>query len=104
MTVFRTYTTTLAFVLGLSNFTVFALAAGNGHALISRDFLVPGAILFFLVSLVFLALKLVRLHDSRIATQALSQRSAQIANFKAALRNQSQGQPEFSRGIKSWNS
>ncbi len=101
---FREYITILAFVLGLSNFAVLALAEGSGHALVARDLLVPGAILFLLVSLVFVLLKLVRLHDSRVATRALSQRSAQIADFKAALRNQASGQSEFSRGLKTWNS
>lgn len=100
---FRTYITTLAFVLGLSNFTVFALTVGSGHALISRDFLVPGAILFFLVSLVFLLLKLVHVHDTRIAARTLAQHNAQIASFKAALANQATGRPGFSKGIKSWN-
>ncbi len=101
---FRAYINILAFILGLSNFAVLGLAAGSGHALIARDFIVPGAILFLLVSLVFILLKLLQLHDSRIATRALSQRSAQIADFKAALRNQASGQTEFSRGFKAWNS
>jgi len=45
----------------------------------------------------------VRMHDTRIAAHTLAQHNAQIANFKAALGSQAAA-PEFSRGIKSWNS
>ncbi|HEY7405221.1 MAG TPA: hypothetical protein VIB39_16975 [Candidatus Angelobacter sp.] len=101
---FRAYVNILALSLGLSNFAVLALAMVSGHALISRDFIVPGAVIVLISSLVFFLLKLVRLHDTRIAARALAQHSTQIANFKAAMRKQTAGQQEFSRGIKSWNS
>lgn len=101
---FRVYVTILAFSLGLSNFVVLAWASGNGHAASWRHFVIPAVVLFLLVSLVFILHKLVRLHDSRIAARVLAQRSAQIADFKNALRSQAVGGPEFSRGLKSWNS
>ncbi|HKD81699.1 MAG TPA: hypothetical protein VKH81_18545 [Candidatus Angelobacter sp.] len=99
---FRAYLNTLALLLGLSNFAVLTIRFVSGHAPSSRDFLIPAATLTLLLSVIFLFLKLMRLHDSRIASRALEQRSAQIADFKAALNQASR--PEFSRGINSWNS
>jgi len=100
---FRAYVNILAFGLGLSNFAVLAAAIVSGHTLAARDFLVPGSILVLLTSLVFILLKLVRMHDTRIAAHTLARHNAQIANFKAALGSQAAA-PEFPRGIKSWNS
>lgn len=98
---FCAYLNTLALLLGLSNFAVLTIAFVSGHAPSSRDFLIPAAILALLLSVLFLFLKLVRLHDLRIASRALAQRRAQIADFKAAL---NQAPPEFSRGVNPWNS
>jgi hypothetical protein len=99
MSMFRAYINILALSLGLSNFAVLALAMVSNHALIPRDFILPGGILVLLVSLVFILLKLQRTHDTRIAARALARHGAQIANFKAALGAQAAA-PEFSRGIK----
>jgi ABC-type Fe3+-siderophore transport system permease subunit len=104
MTMFRSYVTVLAFSLGLSNFAVLAWASGNGHAASWRNFVISAVAVFLLVSLIFILLKLLRLHDSRIAARALTQRSAQIADFKNSLRNQTLSGPEFSRGFNPWNS
>jgi len=104
MTMFRVYLNVLAFGVGISNFAVLALAVVRGHALALGDFILPAVIQVMLVSLVFIVLKLVRQHDARIVARALAQRSAQIANFKTALRNQLQGRPDLSRGFKTWNS
>jgi hypothetical protein len=91
----RAYVNILAFVLGLSNFVVLAWTTGSGNFPAARDFLIPAAELVLLVSLVFLVLKLVRQHDARIIARALAQRGAQVAEFKAALRNPSAGRPDF---------
>jgi hypothetical protein len=104
MTMLRLYFNALAFGVGLSNFVILVLAVVRGHALTLRDFIFPALIQVLLVSLVFILLKLVQQHDARIVARALAQRRAQIANFKTALRNHVQGQPDFSRGFKTWNS
>lgn len=101
---FRAYINILAIFLGLSNFVVLASAWGNGRDVTARDFLIPAAILFLLVSLVFVLRIVLRLRDSRMITRALAQHRAQIAHFKTALGVQSVTGPEFSRGLKSWNS
>lgn len=101
---FRAYLNTLALTLGLSNFAVLAAAMVKGHAPASQDFLLPAAILVVLLSLVFILLKLVRIRDTRIAARTLAWHNAQIEDFKAALRSEIANRPEFSRGIKSWNS
>ena len=101
---FRLYLNVLAFGVGLSNFAVLALAVVRGHALTLRDFILPAVIQILFVSLVFILLKLVRQHEARIVARALAQRSAQIANFKAALRNQIHGRTDLSGGFKTWSS
>lgn len=101
---FRLYVNTLTIFLGLSNFVVLASAWGNGRDVTARDLIVPAGLLFLLVSSVFAVLKLFRLRDSRMIARALAEQRAQIAHFKTALSRQAADGPEFSKGIKSWNS
>jgi ABC-type protease/lipase transport system fused ATPase/permease subunit len=101
---FRAYVNILAITLGLSNFVVLASALGSGRDVTARDFLVPAAVLFLLVSFVLGVLKLVRLRDSRIITRALSQQRSKIAAFKTTLRDQAIDATKFSQGLKPWNS
>lgn len=100
---FRAYVNILAIILGLSNFAVLASALGSGRDVTAQDLLVPAAVLFLLVSLVFVMRRLMILRDTRIVRRALAQHRAQVVHFKTALGNQSLDGSEFSRGMKSWN-
>jgi hypothetical protein len=90
----------LALTIGVSNFSVLALAPALGHALKSWDFLAPAFIQFLLVSLVFLWMELVRMHDARVAARTLAQHTGeQLAGFKTAFRTSTSNGANFSRGI-----
>lgn len=100
----RAYINVLAFALGLSNFAVLVLGTSNDHGPALRDLAIPGAVAVLLVSLAFVIVKMVRVHDARIIARALARRDAQIANFKSALRNPVTSTPNFSKGVGTWNS
>lgn len=100
----RTYINVLAFALGFSNFDVLVLGTGNDHGLALRGLAIPTAIVMLVISLAFILVKLVRIHDARIIARALAQRDAKIANFKSALRDPITSTPNFSKGVGTWNS
>src|SRR5215469_2286303 len=104
MMMWRSYINVLAFALGLSNFAVLVLGTNNEHGPALRDLALPSAVVMLVVSLAFVIVKMVRVHDARIIARALAQRDAQIASFKSALRNPAASTPNFSKGMGTWNS
>ena len=99
------YMEILTLTIGLSSFIVISLATVTGHSLHSRDLLVPAAIQFLLVSLVFILRALVRLHDAKVVARALGGgTSVRHAGFKEALVSSTADKHNFSRGSRTWNS
>jgi len=59
------YLKILALNIGLSNFIVLVAGFVRGQAFKSGDFLFPATIQFLLLSVIFLVLDLVRIHDAK---------------------------------------